>query len=67
MKRYLAFADDTYYPGGGWDDFIGDFNSKAEAFAAAKKNNEHFGWWQVVDRDTKEFVEETQLENGDVG
>lgn len=59
MKRYLAFGGDQYYPGGGWDDFVGDFDSKGEAIEAAKKGN---GWWHVIDRDTKKQADETILE-----
>lgn len=62
MKRYLAFGGDQYYPGGGWDDFVGDFDSKAEALEAAKNGNNKCGWWHVIDRDTKEEIDETALE-----
>lgn len=34
MKRYAAFAWATYEAGGGWDDFIGAFETEAEALAA---------------------------------
>lgn len=62
MKRYLAFSGDNYYPAGGWDDFKGDFDSLTEAFAIAKKDNEKYGWWHIIDRDTKEEVEEITLD-----
>lgn len=62
MKKYLAFGGDCYYPSGGWDDFRGDFDLVTDAFEAAKKNNKKYGWWHVIDRDTKEEVEEITLE-----
>lgn len=31
MKRYLLFAFASHYPGGGWHDYRGDFDTKDEA------------------------------------
>lgn len=63
MKRYLAFGNSCYYPAGGWDDFIGDFDTITDAFDACKKKcNDQYEWWHVIDRDTKEEVEEITLE-----
>lgn len=31
MKRFLLFIYDHYYPGGGWSDFVGDFDTESEA------------------------------------
>ncbi len=31
MKKYLAFCWDQYYPSGGWQDFVGMFDTKEEA------------------------------------
>ena len=45
MKRYLAFAMETYYPNGGWDDCCGDFDSLPDAVAAASWADD----WHVVD------------------
>jgi hypothetical protein len=38
-KRFLLFGFDRYYPGGGWNDFLGSFDTAEEAreFAAAQK------------------------------
>lgn len=33
MKRFLAFQGENYYPGGGWDDFAGDYDIAEEAVA----------------------------------
>lgn len=55
MKRYLLFAGDTYYPAGGWDDFIDSFDS----FEAAREDpklveRSKYGWWQIIDTVTME-------------
>lgn len=34
MKKYLLFASDRYYPSGGVDDLIGDFDSVDDAKVA---------------------------------
>lgn len=61
MKRYLAFKGDTYYPGGGWDDFFGAFDSVVEARKAIKatqltKTQGEYEWWHVVDTETMKEV-----------
>lgn len=30
MKKFLLFAGETFYPGGGWEDFRGEFSSEEE-------------------------------------
>ena len=50
--QYILFAGDTYYPGGGWDDFIGRFETKEAAYSAAAELNED--WFQVVDINANE-------------
>jgi hypothetical protein len=40
MKRYLTFYGAVYYPRGGMDDFIGDFDTKEEAIECIKLKNE---------------------------
>jgi hypothetical protein len=37
MKRYLAFYWHNYYPGGGMNDFVGDYDTLEEAIQAVKK------------------------------
>ncbi len=34
MKRYLAFYGYIYYPNGGMNDFVGDYDTKDEAIKA---------------------------------
>lgn len=54
MKRFLLFAGETYYPGGGWDDFVDDYDTLEEAEAKAKTLKEN--WWDIVDTTTKTKV-----------
>ncbi len=54
LKRYLVFAGDTYYPGGGWADFKGSFESLKEGMDAAFKARAD--WAHVVDSTTGERV-----------
>lgn len=36
MKKFAAFGYDNYYPGGGWSDFMGFFDSREEAIEAMR-------------------------------
>lgn len=64
MKRYLAFYGSIYYPSGGMEDFIGDFDSKLEAYNHIMKahNDEEredwsCNWYQIYDLELKLIVE----------
>lgn len=37
MKQYFAFYGDSYYPRGGMDDFVGDYDTIQEAIEAIEK------------------------------
>lgn len=50
MKRYLLFAWDQYYPSGGWNDFIGCFDSFEEAQQFL--SNINCDEWQIIDNGT---------------
>jgi hypothetical protein len=54
MKRYALFAGETYYPAGGWSDFIGSFDSFSAADEVAQKENRD--WSHVIDLDTGEWL-----------
>jgi len=68
MKRYLAFYGRHYYPDGGMDDFIGDFNgldaAKDYIEAHHKKENPYGDledewnscWAHVYDMEEKKEV-----------
>ena len=36
MKKYLVFAGSNYYPAGGMEDFIDDFDDKEDALNAIR-------------------------------
>lgn len=56
MKRYLAFAMSSYYPGGGWQDFKGDFDTLKEAQKHLKKIKPNHDRFQVVDTQTGKLL-----------
>lgn len=56
MKRFLLFAGDMYYPGGGWSDFMEDFDSLEEARNGGRQTSDD--WYQIVDTETMKEVEE---------
>lgn len=54
MKRYLLFCFDSYYPGGGWNDFVDSFDSVYEANKrGASDTQENF---QIVDSTTGKTI-----------
>ena len=62
MKQYLLFAGSFYYPRGGINDLIGDFDSIGDAEKRVKKEESiggaKFDWWHVVDHQSFEIVKE---------
>ena len=61
MKKYLAFYGAVYYPSGGMDDFIGDYETLEEAIQAINKKHKEdsyretweYAWanvWNTEDR-----------------
>lgn len=58
MKRYAVFANDDYYPSGGWGDFRNWFDSPEDAVAAAAEFERKHGYWShIVDLETGEYLE----------
>lgn len=60
LKRYLVFTGPSYYPGGGWDDYVGTFDTYAEALAASRiPEPGHLSppdWAHIIDTHTLEEV-----------
>jgi hypothetical protein len=56
MKRYLLFGHDTYYPGGGWCDYLGTYDTIEEVMAYLARNRHEN--WHIVDTTTMAIVEE---------
>lgn len=54
MKRFLVFAGSEYYPCGGWEDFVGDYDTVEEAMAADTSGPGPYRWCHVVDTETME-------------
>ena len=54
MKRFIVFAGDFYYPGGGAADYVADFDTidAAKAWRGWSSN-----WLHVLDTYTKEVHE----------
>ena len=59
MARYLLFAGSTYYPYGGWEDFIGVFESveEAKSYFHTHKHDELWEWYHIVEIDSLKLVE----------
>jgi hypothetical protein len=59
VKRYLLFAGSTYYPDGGAEDFVGDFDSiersEFKAFEHDKNTDRRLDWWHVFDTQEKKI------------
>jgi len=55
MKRYLVFAFDEYYPSGGWDDFLKDFDTFGEAkkYIMEEHKKSKRDYYQIVDTQTR--------------
>ena len=55
-KPFAAFYGAKYYPGEGWEDFIGAFATLDEAKERATAKLDMYEWWQVVDLRTLEIA-----------
>jgi hypothetical protein len=53
-KKYLVFAYDQYYPGGGWSDLKDRFATLEEAQNYIKTSKEHFDFWEIINAETGE-------------
>ncbi len=49
MKRYVVFAGDDYYPGGGWEDFHFASNDLNEVRAYIAQYASKADWHHLVD------------------
>ena len=49
---YLLFAGHSYYPGGGWTDFRGEYSSLESAETAAQTMFGSYDWFQIVYNNT---------------
>jgi len=58
VKRFIVFAGNDYYPGGGWHDFHSDHDMAEDAVKAADQavHERHEDWSHVVDASTGEEI-----------
>lgn len=68
MKRYLAFYGNVYYPLGGMNDFVGDYDTEQDCEKAIEEKHaenlpddseREFVWKQIWDSQTRSFVVNT--------
>lgn len=58
-KPFLLFCGSTFYPGGGWNDFVGAFASTEAAKTHLINHPDDYthDWWHIVDASTREIIE----------
>jgi hypothetical protein len=68
MKRYLVFTFHTYYPIGGMDDFLGDFDTLDEASAALvdKVTGQYYYEAHIYDSADRKIVFEYETDDDNV-
>jgi hypothetical protein len=54
-RRFLMFATDSFYPAGGWGDFVGAFDALQDAQAEAKRHSDRDAI-EVVDLESLDVV-----------
>ena len=56
MKRYLVFAYDQFYPSGGWNDFVGAFDTLEEAESKGRETLADNEAYDIVDLEKLEMI-----------
>lgn len=63
MRRFLLFTGRDYYPSGGWNDFVRDFETEEDAVVLGKAllraadTSADGQWAHVVDTETGQMTE----------
>ena len=58
MKRYLVFAGDYFYPGGGWSDFVDSYKEVDDAIrVAVEEAKSDHRWAHIVDTEKDVMLE----------
>ncbi len=65
MKRFLVFAGETYYPSGGFQDFISAHDELSQAQETRLKSHSIYGWSHIVDLQSLKIIE-SQYESNPV-
>jgi hypothetical protein len=61
VKRFVLMGGSIYYASGGFEDYLGSFNTKPEAEAAQaawhaeKGDMDHYSWSHIGDLETGEY------------
>jgi hypothetical protein len=56
-KPFILFTGDTYYPGPGWANYRGSFDTLEDALTfALDPMTSSFDWWQIVDIRLRQIV-----------
>lgn len=64
MERYLLFAGDWYYPGGGMEDFVCSDDNLENIRTKIPNRNPSYFWWHIYDAKHGEIIEQsTMLDN----
>jgi hypothetical protein len=61
MNRYLLFAGPNYYPSGGVDDLIGDFDTLV--LVAKQIRDIRPDWWNILDTKTGQTYDKYRTSN----
>ena len=58
MKRFLVFCGEDYYPGGGFQDYVGSADTMNDAMALIIKDKtvNQSEWSDIVDSTTEETI-----------
>lgn len=57
MKRYLIFKYATYYPSGGWSDFVSSHDTLPEAQTSRQSIHDNHVTTEIVDTESMKVVE----------
>jgi len=61
MKRFMIFAGENYYPSGGMNDFVGEFDTISQCIIRLSKRRAD--WWNILDTQTKQVYNNYQAPN----
>ena len=50
--QYLLFAGYNYYPGGGMNDFVDEYDSIESARSDLAERDTDYDWWHIYDMNT---------------